>query len=717
MYLGGNDADSEFSASTDEGGRTKFAKYQIVGLRNAFAANPYPDKEGYRNISERLNISNKTLHSWFQNHRHREKIQSKYSDQVDQFEDDLVEDDDSRTPYNPGHKKTKFSDHQRYYLQSFFSEKEYVDEDDISDLSAELMLSPKVIRIWFQHARERKKKNLPILPSSRGRGRGRGSSRGLFPSDRPRGRPRLGRPPKIRESSGFEDFYDLEDDSVSEDMSRKSIEDVKASLNVPTSNAKVFTEFQKVFLGDFYADIKNPDSDDLDYICEHVNATRLQIIKWFENRNKNNPSNQSNAVKICSDILKEVIDSLQPQEVSSVKLESSFSCPYCGISFPEEHLLKEHEKIEAIEFEKEALKFKEETKIDDGAYVTLGDNSEDWLAADLDDAEMFDEDDEDNEFFSGEDSRDHFSSQDGSQYVKRPLNPFMIWLQEERKKLSGDSTLDRTSRSTGELVKDLSVVWKSMSEFDKMPYMEESRRLKEIHKREHPNYIFNPNRKKTNTTPKSGVKYARRANLVKSYICKRCQVGFTTKGNLFKHLRNFHPDSPYDPKYYELGNERSEERNLKQCEQCNMVFISKIGLGRHMLRVHNDSRRFDGLYTEDSAGDTDRFDAKRDSTSPRAFGLNYSEPVSSSSDGYYQNPSDDDFSYEKKVHVKTRFTAYQRRVLMDSFHSSISMTKCDAKKLYFSLADSLQLPAKIVRIWFQNARSARKRGKPIFSDF
>jgi len=261
------------------------------------------------------------------------------------------------------------------------------------------------------------------------------------------------------------------------------------------------------------------------------------------------------------------------------------------------------------------------------------------------------------------------------------------------------------------------VVWKSMSEFDKMPYMEESRRLKEIHKREHPNYIFNPNRKKTNTTPKSGVKYARRANLVKSYICKRCQVGFTTKGNLFKHLRNFHPDSPYDPKYYELGNERSEERNLKQCEQCNMVFISKIGLGRHMLRVHNDSRRFDGLYTEDSAGDTDRFDAKRDSTSPRAFGLNYSEPVSSSSDGYYQNPSDDDFSYEKKVHVKTRFTAYQRRVLMDSFHSSISMTKCDAKKLYFSLADSLQLPAKIVRIWFQNARSARKRGKPIFSDF
>ena len=65
----------------------------------------------------------------------------------------------AKVPYNPGHKKTKFSEFQRNHLRQFFQvnifltlpllysrpqTKEYVEEDDISELSAELMLSPKV---------------------------------------------------------------------------------------------------------------------------------------------------------------------------------------------------------------------------------------------------------------------------------------------------------------------------------------------------------------------------------------------------------------------------------------------------------------------------------------------------------------------------------------------------------------------------------------------
>merc|ERR1712066_600068 len=60
--------------------------------------------------------------------------------------------------------------------------------------------------------------------------------------------------------------------------------------------------------------------------------------------------------------------------------------------------------------------------------------------------------------------------------------------------------------------------------------------------------------------------------------------------------------------------------------------------------------------------------------------------------------------------TKTRFTEYQRGILMASFHKSLHMSKNDAKEMYEDLAVSLDLPSKIVRIWFQNARSARKRG-------
>ena len=91
--------------------------------------------------------------SRFQNHRHREKILSQRHHETS-FEESLDdslncwgEEDESRMgyPYNPGHRKTKFTDHQKFYLQSFFSEKEYADDEDINDLTAELQLTPKVV--------------------------------------------------------------------------------------------------------------------------------------------------------------------------------------------------------------------------------------------------------------------------------------------------------------------------------------------------------------------------------------------------------------------------------------------------------------------------------------------------------------------------------------------------------------------------------------------
>ena len=134
-----------------------------------------------------------------------------------------------------------------------------------------------MIRIWFQHARERKKKNMPILPSGRGRGRGQGRGRG-------RGRGRIGRPPLSYRPprDDREDLFDPDDDSDLIVASRSRIPG--SSTFVPTSSgsSSVLTEFQKVFLADFYSTSRQqPSSEDLNYLTDHLNASRGTILAWF----------------------------------------------------------------------------------------------------------------------------------------------------------------------------------------------------------------------------------------------------------------------------------------------------------------------------------------------------------------------------------------------------------------------------------------------------
>jgi len=620
----------EYQSSDDNGSRTKFSRSQIITLRHAFAKNPYPTKEEYSDLQISLGVPNKILHSWFQNHRHREKIHTqKHHDFIEEmYGEETWDDEDPRSwPYNPGHKKTRFTDHQKLYLQSFFEQKEYVDDEDIHDLSSELRLSPKVIRIWFQHAREKKKKNIPIYA-------------------------RLNKPSKVSNTrnrsksprpSGIKFEEESFDDIIIERQELKSEEDKE-------ENVVVLTEFQKIYLEDFYKNIQEPDDDDIDYLCEHINVTRNHVTKWFQEKNDEEREKQLNynAQDVCISIMDGII-----KKVVSQAKDSNFQCPYCGKGFKNHEELKEHEKLEAIEFEKEVSKFKEEELNDDSQmFVSLDDDhqSKDTFVDD----DIFDED-----IYAD-------NSVDSSTYGNEAsITPFMIWLQEEQKRTGNSSVA----------VRNLASIWQNMSDFDKMPYIEECRRLRES----------------AHLTPTGRL--TRKNHPLKTYICKRCEVGFSTKGNLYKHLKHFHPDNPFDPKLHELDVVKKRSGNVE--------FTSNMA-ARH--------RSQDNMapYYDESSSDHDRY-----------RNYDYYETgvpdVSSSSDGFCY---DDYQQYErsKPPQVKTKFTEYQRKILMDSFHRSLQMSKIDAKNFYMRLAERLDLPAKIVRIWFQNARSARKKGKPLFNE-
>lgn len=128
-------------------------------------------------------------------------------------------------------------------------------------------------------------------------------------------------------------------------------------------------------------------------------------------------------------------------------------------------------------------------------------------------------------------------------HIKRPMNAFMVWSRIQRRIMATENPKMHNS----EISKRLGAEWKLLAETEKKPFIDEAKRLRALHMKEHPDYKYRPRRK-----PKGPL-----TNPLKTANFHNLHL------NYFPHMEALGPAYSYYPTF-DLARMQQGEKNPNQ---------------------------------------------------------------------------------------------------------------------------------------------------------